>query len=410
MPKDRPTILQIIPQLDAGGAELSTVEMADAVVRAGGRALVLSEPGRLTPRVAAVGGEPLPFPAATKNPFRLFANAHALKKIMKAEGVDLIHARSRAPAWSALAAARSTGIPFVTTYHGAYNDPNALKRFYNGVMARGDVVIANSRYTAALIAHKHAVPGHRLEVIYRGVDPDVFDPATIEPQRLAALRRQWGVSQHQRIILQAARLTRWKGQRLLIDALARLHKDGRLQDTVAVLAGDPQGRDDYVHELHQHIEHLGLGGKVLLPGHVDDIAAAYLMAHVTVIASVEPEAFGRTAIEAAALGCPVVATDIGAPPETILAQPLVKKEEMTGWLVPAHDAVKLADCLDQAFALSQEERAAMGRHARRHVLANFTTAHMQRRTLAAYDRLLGTQLEARFSAGRWRPEEAARQP
>ena len=223
MPKDRPTILQIVPQLDAGGAELSAVEIAEAVVRAGGRALVLSEPGgRLAPRVAAAGGEVIAFPAATKNPLKLLANARAIRRMVAAEGVDLIHARSRAPAWSALQAARQAAVPFVTTYHGAYNETNTLKKLYNGVMARGDVVIANSRYTADLIATRYATPRERLEVIHRGVDTGAFDPQGIAPDRVAELRRRWGLAPDQRVILQAARLTRWKGQGVLIDAVAQL--------------------------------------------------------------------------------------------------------------------------------------------------------------------------------------------
>jgi hypothetical protein len=154
-----PTILQIIPQLDAGGAELSAVEIADAVVRAGGRAIVLAEPGRLAADITQVGGEVMPFPAATKNPLRMWANAGAIARIVGREHVDLVHARSRAPAWSAMRAARRTGVRFVTTYHGAYGEKNALKRIYNSVMARGDVVIANSRYTARLIAERYATPG-----------------------------------------------------------------------------------------------------------------------------------------------------------------------------------------------------------------------------------------------------------
>ena len=401
MPKDRPTLLQIVPQLDAGGAELSAVEIAEAVVRAGGRALVLSEPGgRLSPRVTAAGGEVIAFPAATKNPLKLLANARAIRRMVAAEGVDLIHARSRAPAWSALQAARQAAVPFVTTYHGAYNESNTLKKLYNGVMARGDVVIANSRYTADLIAARYATPRHRLEVIHRGVDTGAFDAQNIAPDRVAELRRRWGMAPDQRVILLAARLTRWKGQGVLIDAVAQLQTRGILRGAVAILAGDAQGRDGYVMELQEHIERLGLREHVRLVGHVEDIAAAYLSAHVTVVASIEPEAFGRTAVEAAALGCPVIATNIGAPPETVLAQPIAAPQQITGWLVPPDSAGALTPVLAEALALAPSERTAMGERARRHVLAHFTTEAMQRRTLAVYDRLLGTALENQFNAGR----------
>jgi glycosyltransferase involved in cell wall biosynthesis len=397
VPKARPTILQIVPQLDAGGAELSAVEMAEAVVRAGGRALVLAEPGRLMARVTAAGGEAIAFPAAAKNPLKLLANARALRKMVAAEGADLIHARSRAPAWSALYAARAASVPFVTTYHGAYAETNALKKLYNGVMARGDVVIANSRYTADLIASRYRTPRKRLEIIHRGVDIDAFDPGKISPDRIEALRRRWGVTPEQRVILQPARLTRWKGQAVLIDAVARLAKGGALQGATAILAGDAQGRDGYLKELQDQIELRGLQGSVRLVGHVDDMPAAYLASFVSVVASIEPEAFGRTAIEAAAVGCPVIATDIGAPPETVLAQPTAAREETTGWLVPPGSPEALACALSEALALAPNERKAMAERSLRHVLANFTTEAMQRRTLAVYDRLLGTQLAARFS-------------
>jgi len=396
MGQNLPTILQIIPQLDAGGAELSAVEIADAVVRAGGRAIVLAEPGRLAADITQVGGEVMPFPAATKNPLRMWANAGAIARIVGREHVDLVHARSRAPAWSAMRAARRTGVRFVTTYHGAYGEKNALKRIYNSVMARGDVVIANSRYTAGLIAGRYATPSARIEVIPRGVDVAKFDPDRIAEARVAALRSRWGVAPDEPVILQAARLTGWKGQTVLIEAAAKLQAAGRLGPAVVVLAGDAQGRNAYVHMLQEQVDRLGLKDRVRLVGHVEDVAAAFHAAHVTVVASTEPEAFGRTAIEAAAVGCPVIATDIGAPPETVRAEPAVTHDAITGWLVPPGDADALAARLADALALAPAVRRELGHRARRHVLGTYTVEAMQRRTLAVYDRLLGTGLEQLF--------------
>lgn len=396
MPKDRPTILQVIPRLDAGGAELSVVEIAAAVARAGGRALVLAEPGRLGASVTAAGGEVLPFPASTKNPLAMLRNVRQMARIAAKEGVDLIHARSRAPAWSALAAARRLCVPFVTTYHGAYGETNAAKRLYNSVMARGDAVIANSRYTAGLIVARYGNPQDRLEVIHRGVDTAQFDPDRIAPERVAALRQSWGVALRQRVVLQAARLTRWKGQEVLIDAAARLQARGGIQDAVVILAGDAQGREGYPESLRGQIARQGLQEWVRLVGHVDDIAAAYRAAHVTVVASTAPEAFGRAAVEAAAVACPVIATRIGAPPETVLAEPAAAGDAITGWLVPPGDADALAGHLAEALALSPAAHAAMGERARRHAVANFSVEVMQLATLGVYDRLLGTSLQARF--------------
>lgn len=397
MALSRPTILQIIPRLDTGGAELSTVEITAAVVRAGGRAIVLAEPGGwLDSRVTSAGGELMPFPAASKNPLRMLANARALSRIIAAEQVDLVHARSRAPAWSALAAARRARVPFVTTYHGAYSETNAAKRLYNSVMARGDVVIANSRYTADLVARRYGTERRRMAVIHRGVDPNAFDPDRIAPERVAALRASWQLDPTQRVILQAARLTGWKGQRVLIAAAARLEAAGQLADAVVVLAGDAQGRDAYLETLQADVANCGLQAKVRIVGHVEDIAAAYLTAHVTVIASTEPEAFGRAAIEAAAMGSPVIATSIGAPSETVLAAPAVSVDAITGWLVAPGDADVLAERLANALALSPSDRSGFARRARTHVLGQFTVESMQRRTLGVYDRLLGSTLERRF--------------
>lgn len=398
MAPHRPTILQIIPELDTGGAELATVEVADALTRAGGRALVLSEGGRLAGRLAEAGGELIAFPAATKNPARIVWNARRIRAIAAAEGVDLIHARSRAPAWSALLAARGAGLPFVTTYHGAYSEKGRFKNWYNGVMARADVVIANSDYTAGLIQARYRTPSERLVVVQRGVDGARFDPDAIAPERVDALRRSWGVGAHERVILHAARLTGWKGQGTVIaaaDLLARRH-DAAIAGApwVVVFAGDAQGRADYAAGLAAQARDAGLADRVRFAGHVDDMPAAFRASHVAVVASTEPEAFGRAATEAQVMACPVIATRIGAPQETVLATPAVEDGARTGWLVPPGDAAALAEALAEVLAMPVEARGALGARARAHVLARFSLARMKSETLAVYDRLLGTRLAA----------------
>lgn len=399
MARTTPTILQIIPRLDTGGAELSTIEITQAIVRAGGTALVATEGGRMAARITEAGGELVPFAAGSKNPAVILANAGRLRRLVAERDVALLHARSRAPAWSAFLAARRAGVPLVTTYHGAYAERGRLKRLYNSVMARADVVIANSEYTADLVRQRYATPADRIRVIHRGVDLARFDPQRIEPARIAALRERWGIAAASRIVLQAARLTGWKGQRVLVEAAGHLVRSGMLADAVVVLAGDAQGRDGYAADIARDIARLGLGDRVRIVGHVDDIAAAYAAAHLTVVASTEPEAFGRAAAEAEAMGCPVVATDIGAPRETVLAAPRVPAGEATGWLVAPGDAAALADCLAAALALAPADRMAMGTRARAHVARNFTLAAMRRATLEVYDRLLGTDLTVRLAAG-----------
>lgn len=389
MGRARPTILQIIPTLDTGGAELSTVEIAEAIVRAGGRALVATEGGRLADRITAAGGEIVGFPASTKKPWRLLTNARALQGLIGRERVDLVHARSRAPAWSAFLAARRTGIPFVTTYHGAYAEKGPLKRFYNSVMARSDRVIANSDYTARLIEARYGTDPARIRVIHRGVDLAAFDPAAVAPDRLQTLRAAWGLVPGQRVVLHAARLTAWKGQRVVLEAMRELAMRDRLGDVVVVFAGDDQGRTGYRAELMATAASLGVRDHVRFAGHVADIAAALALAHVAVVASIEPEAFGRAATEAQAMGCPVIATDIGAPPETVRAAGRAPCDRYTGWLVPPDDRVALAASLETALALGHDERIRLAARARSHIAANFTLENMKAATLGVYAELLG---------------------
>ena len=393
----RPTILQIIPELATGGAELSAIEIAAAVVRAGGRAIVLSEGGRMADRLAAVGGELVIFPAATKNPMKILANAAAIERIARKENVDLIHARSRAPAWSALIAARRAKLPFVTTYHGIYNEKGRAKRLYNSVMARGDIVIANSRYTADIVKKRYATPEERIRVIYRGVDLDAFDPAVVSAERVKNLRDKWGVTDEQRIVLHAARLTKWKGQGDVIAAAARIRD--KVRDCVFILAGDAQGRDDYRQGLLDQIASAGLEGIVRLVGHVDDIPAAFAASHIAFVASNEPEAFGRAAAEAQAMACPVISTNIGAPPETVLAPPRVTANDRTGWLVAPGNIDNYESVLLEALSLGDASRTEIGTRARRHVMEMFSTFKMQRLTLAVYDELLKTSMQLTFARG-----------
>ncbi len=405
MPEHRPTILQIIPRLDTGGAERTTVEMTQAIVAGGGRALVVTDGGRMTEQVTAAGGELVPFNAGTKNPLAMVLNAWRLQRLIERERVDLLHARSRAPAWSALMAARRMGRPLVTTYHGAYAENGRLKRAYNSVMARGDLVIANSHYTSRLIQSRYGTPEHRIRVIHRGIDEESFDPGRVAAERVERLRSLWQVRPGQRVVLHAARLTGWKGQSVVISAAARLRQQS-LGDWVVVLAGDDQGRTNYADGLRQQIAREGLSDRVRLVGHVDDMPAAYLAAHVSVVASTEPEAFGRAAAESEAMCCPVIATDIGAAPETVRATPRAAASEITGWLVPPGDADALAHQMSHALALSDIDRAIIGARARTHVRQSFSLSAMQAATISVYEELLGSSrlasswAEARSSRGR----------
>lgn len=399
MPDARPTIAQIVPNLDAGGAEATTVEVTDAIVKAGGRALVVSEGGRLTARILAAGGELNVLPVASKNPARILANALSLKALARREGVSLLHARSRAPAWSALLAARSLGLPLVTTYHGAYRERGRLKNLYNGVMARGDVVIANSGYTARSIKVRYGKPEAGIAVIYRGVDLERFAPEAVTPDRIAELRRGWGVLPSQRVILHAARLTPLKGQAVVIEAVRRLARAGAGDDLVFVLAGDAGARPGYAASLKQQIRAAELENRVRLVGHLDDMPAGLAAAEVALMVSTEPEGFGRVAAEAQAMGRPVIVSEIGALPEAVLAASAVGETAATGWLVKPGDAEALARAIRHVLALPAAARQAMGQRARAFVTANYSVRELQRLTLAVYDRLLGTRLADGFGNG-----------
>lgn len=377
------TVLQIIPTLDAGGAERTTIDIAAALAQVGARALVATQGGRLIGELQARGGVWIPFPAATKNPLRIWWNSRALRRLIEVEAIDLIHARSRAPAWSALLAARRAKVPFVTTYHGAYGGLSRAKKHYNSIMARGDAVIANSDYTAARIAETWPEHANRLVTIPRGTDFSVFDPAKVEPKRVEALRRAWGVEPDRRIVLLAARLTAWKGQRVLIEAAAQLQQRGHT-DMTYILAGDPQGRDTYVDELDRRIETLGLTGIVKRVGHVVDMPAAYLASSILTVPSIEPEAFGRSAVEAQAMGALVIVTDHGAAPETVLVPPGPR----TGWRIPPNDSKALADAIFEVLSLGASAQDLIAQRARDHVVSRFSIDAMQRETLRVYHKLL----------------------
>ena len=391
------TILQVVPRLDTGGSEQATVEIADALTRAGASALVATEGGRMATAIAQTGGEVIELPMASKNPLTILANARRLRRLVEERGVDLLHARSRAPAWSAFLAARVTGRPFVTTYHGAYGSTlGPLKSAYNSVMGRGDRIIANSRYTAGLIAERHHVARDRIRVIYRGIDAALFDPLVVPPGPVAKLRRSWGVSPETKIVLQAARLTGLKGHRQTIEAASRLNREGMLDGAVIIFAGDAPGKAGYRQELLDLIARHGLGDKVRLVGHCHDMPVAFLASHVAIVPSLVAETFGRTSVEAQAMGCPVIVSDLGALPETIVS-PEQDAQKFTGWLVSAKDVGALTDRLKLALSLTPAERAKIAARASARASAEFALSQMQAKTLAVYDELLGTRLAERYA-------------
>ena len=376
------TLLQVTPELETGGAEQTTLDVAAAVARAGGRSLVASRGGRMAAQLEASGARLVAMPVHSKNPLVMVDNARRLAGLIRREKVSLVHARSRAPAISALWAARATETAFVTTYHGVYNARSAVKRWYNSVMTRGDIVIANSAYTAGQILAKYPIDPARLVTIPRGVDLARFDPAQVSPERVDALRRRWGIEAGDSRVkfLLGGRLTRWKGQTLLIDAAARLRAGGE-DRLLILLAGDDQGRGAYRGELEGAIAAGGLTDYVKLVGHCDDMPAAYLLADLACAPSLDPEPFGRTAVEPQAMGRPVLAADHGAARETVIPGE-------TGWLAPPGDADAWARTLQEAITTSPERRAKMGHAGQDRSRRLYSVETMCEATLDVYRRVL----------------------
>ena len=382
---DEFTLLQVTPELETGGAEQTTIDVAHGVVAQGGKALVATRGGRMAARLEADGGRLAQMPAQSKNPLIMLGNAARLIDLIRREKVTLVHARSRAPAFSALWAAHATRTPFVATYHGVYNAKSSLKRWYNAVMTKGDLVIANSEYTRAHVIAEHGIHPDKVVAIPRGVDLTRFEPGFVSADRIEALRKAWGVAPDERRlkVLLAGRLTRWKGQGLAIEAVARLKA---LSDTrvLLLLAGDDQGRKGYRAELEHMIAQAGLQDSVKLVGHCDDMPAAYLLADLAIAPSLEPEAFGRTAVEPQVMGRPVIAADHGATRETVVPGE-------TGWLAAPGDAEAWAQALNDACEAGAAGRQAMGMAARARARRLYSVDAMVEATLKVYARVMAAR-------------------
>ncbi len=338
---------------------------------------MVSAGGQMVPQVNYVGGKHIQLPVDTKNPLGIWQNIHALERVIREEGVNLIHARSRAPAWSAYYAAKRAGIPFMTTFHGVYGVQNALKKKYNSIMVHGERVIAISHFIKDHIQAHYMVDPSRIRTVHRGVDLNVFDPAKVAAQRLASLMQEWRLPEDRPVIFVPARFTRWKGQHVVLDALAKLSDI----PFYCIMAGDSLGHPQYVESLKQQVTRSGLEGKVLMVNSTPYMPEAYMLADVVLCPSIEPEAFGRIPVEAQAMGRMVIAADHGGARETVL-------HEKTGWLVTPNDATALARSIRNVLQLPRHEKEAVGTAARAHVTQHFTTATMCRQTLDVYRELL----------------------
>jgi len=384
----RPVVLQVLPSLVTGGVERGTVDMAASMQEAGWLPLVVSNGGPMVRELDRLGIQHIQLPVHSKNPLVIKANIERLEEVIRHHQVDIVHARSRAPAWSAYYAAQKTGAHFVTTFHGTYNrGPFNLKDPYNVIMTRGEKVIAISNFISDHMQAAYRVDPERIRVVHRGIDIEKFDPAKVSQERIIQLANRWRLPDGYSVVMLPGRLTRWKGQEVLIEALAML---GR-RDVRCLLVGSDQGRTGYTEELQAMVAKKGLTDVVHIVGECNDMPAAYMLTDVVVSASTDPEAFGRVIVEAQAMGRPVVATDNGAGRENVL-------DGQTGLLVPPKDPAELALALDRVLAIGPAERAERAAVAIDFVRKNFTKGLMGQRTLAVYAEVLGLEREGSEAA------------
>ena len=370
-------ILQITAALEQGGVERGTVEMAAFIVSQGGQSYVASQGGRLVKDLEKGGTRHFFLPLASRNPLTVLYSAWQLRKIIRREKIDLLHARSRAPAWATFFASKLTGVKMVTTFHGTHRIQNSVKKWYNSVMVRGVRVIAISQFMKKHILQNYTSNEGVIDVAPRGFNPAVFDPDLITAEQRQTLKQQLGLATGIAVISLPGRLTRWKGQILFLEALAQI-KDLEWQ---ALLIGGGGTKMAYVKELKMTVEKLGIADRVLFVGDQEDIVPYYAISDLIVSASTEPEAFGRVAVEAQAMAKPIIASAHGGSLETV-------KDGETGWLFNPGNGADLADKL--RIALSGDvDLTRVGISGRQWVAENYTIDKMCQREWNAYLKVPG---------------------
>ncbi|MBK67697.1 MAG: glycosyl transferase [Rickettsiales bacterium] len=373
----KPVVMQIIPELGAGGAEQGCIDVSNAIIAAGGRSIIVSNGGMRVYEAMKKGAEHITLPVHSKNPLTMWRNAQRLKNIIYKERVNIVHARSRAPAWSAYKACKETNTPFVTTCHAAYKFEGKLKRKYNSVMASGDRVISISGFITDYLKDSYNISDDKIRLAYRGLPMEKYKPNAVTKERLITLAKEWRLPDGALVVMMPARLTRIKGHHFLIDAIAKLKR----KDVVCVFLGSDQGRKAYRHELEDTIKEKGLEGRVRIVPHCNDMPTAYMLASVTVCASIVPEGFGRVPVESQAMGRPTIATNHGGAAETIVP-------DFTGWLVEPGNVDEMANAINEALNLTNEERENLAYASMMHVAQYFSVEAMCANVLETYSELL----------------------
>lgn len=383
------TVLQIIPQLRAGAAARAAIDTAAALSKAGARALVASRGGPMVSELQAKGGLFVPFPADAKNPLAMAWNVRRLARLIKIEKVDIAHALSRAPAWVAYGATRLTKKPFVTNFQGGCAGGGVLDARYNSIMARGDVIIADSIHAAGLLAKLHPAAEGKIRVVLHGVECRTFAPKAVDPARVQALRRDWKVASDEIVILLAADARAPAEGEILVETARILIARG-LTGVKFILASDEPGRGRGA-DLDQAIAAARLQDILRRVGQCADMPAALLAASVVITPATRPEALSAVALEAQAIGTPVITADQGAAAESVLAPPGTEADARTGWRTPAGDAAALAAAAIEALSLGATARERLSLRARAHAEAHFSLEHIGSQMLAAYMAALGAE-------------------
>ena len=384
-------VLQVIPRLKEGGVEESTIALARFLKKPVGKVQfvphVAAAKGPRTAELKALGVKVHTLPLASKNPLVWWWVSRRLAEIIKAEGITLVHARSRACAWPARWAAYKTGVPFITTFHGMYGlSGGVLKRFYNSVMTKGNVTIANSLFTAQHIFDNYKIASDKIIVAPRGFNTQAFNPTRITPKAREKILQELSVPAGVPLLLMVGRLTSWKGQHVLLEALSLMPH----RRFVVAFAGGPEGKGTYAADLKGFAKRLGIEDQVRWLGSRPDIPRLLAVSTLAFSCSTRPEAFGRVAVESMAMGVPIIASGHGGSVETIIPG-------QTGWLVEVgQGSAKSGEIAPQALAdviakalRNKPKLATMGQNARAHVLASYTEARMCRAEVAAYMQVLG---------------------
>ena len=385
-PSRQLTTLIVTPSLHAGAADSGTIQLVRILASAGHRPIVVSSGGRLVGDVTAAGATFIPMNVDRANPIAIVRNALALARIVRDERCDVIHAHARAPAWSAYYAARRAGVPFLTSWYKGFRQQNLFKRLYNGVMARGDCVVAISDQIAELVVERYKTPWDRITVIPASIDFEQFDPARVSQDRIDAVRSAWGVQGDTKVVLAVGRMLRRKGHHVVVDAVRRLKEMG-LKDFMCVFVGEDQGKSRYSGELWDLVLATGTTEVIRMAGATDDLPAAFAASTVVVNAANQPEGLQRAILEAQAMAKPVVVSDLGAGPDAVLAPPAVAEDRMTGLRFSAGNSVALAAALVRLFSLPPPARAAVGARGRAWVLANFNAEAAAEPTLRLYEQM-----------------------